>query len=75
MRTPVMEGDNSRDRPGEHVLIEGKTPVCHKLILAVAGLWPWGAGKVTLPAGATSSLPLTGPICPWVLWAKPFATR
>jgi putative ATP-binding cassette transporter len=38
--------------PREHVLIEGEAQVCHKLVLAVAGLWPWGAGKVTLPAGA-----------------------
>ena len=38
--------------PGEHVLIEGDPQVCHKIILALAGLWPWGAGKVTLPAGA-----------------------
>jgi putative ATP-binding cassette transporter len=38
--------------PGEHVLIEGDPQACHKLILAVAGLWPWGSGKVTLPANA-----------------------
>jgi putative ATP-binding cassette transporter len=38
--------------PREHVLIEGEAQVSHKLVLAVAGLWPWGAGKVTLPAGA-----------------------
>jgi len=50
--TPVMKEITAEIGPGEHVLIEGKTPICHKLILTVAGLWPWGAGKVTLPAGA-----------------------
>ena len=50
--TPVMKEITAEIGPGEHVSIEGKTPICHKLILAVAGLWPWGAGKVTLPAGA-----------------------
>ena len=49
---PLMQELTAEIGPGEHVLIEGKTPVCHKLVLAVAGLWPWGAGKVTLPAGA-----------------------
>jgi putative ATP-binding cassette transporter len=50
--TPVMQEITAEIGPGEHVLIEGKTPICHKLILAIAGLWPWGAGKVTLPASA-----------------------
>jgi putative ATP-binding cassette transporter len=49
---PLMHDLTTEIGPGEHVLIEGDTQVCHKLILAVAGLWPWGAGKVTLPAGA-----------------------
>ncbi len=49
---PVMKEMTAEIGPGEHVLIEGKTAICHKLILAVAGLWPWGTGKVTLPAGA-----------------------
>jgi putative ATP-binding cassette transporter len=50
--TPVMQEITAEIGPGEHVLIQGKTPICHKLILAIVGLWPWGAGKVTLPAGA-----------------------
>jgi putative ATP-binding cassette transporter len=50
--TTVMQEITAAIGPGEHVLIEGETPICHKLILAIVGLWPWGAGKVTLPAGA-----------------------
>ena len=46
------------------MLIEGKTPICHKLILAVAGLWPWGAGKVTLPAGANIFIATDRPYLP-----------
>src|SRR5262245_47110725 len=50
--TPVTQEMTAEISPGQHMLIEGKTPICHRLILAIVGLWPWGAGKVTLPAGA-----------------------
>jgi putative ATP-binding cassette transporter len=50
--------------PREHVLIEGDPQACHKLILAVAGLWPWGAGKVTLPAGANFFIASDRPYVP-----------
>ena len=49
---PLMHEITDEIHPGEHVRIEGETQVCRKLILAIAGLWPWGAGKVTLPASA-----------------------
>ena len=62
--TPVMKEMTAEIGPGEHVLIEGKTPICHKLILAVAGLWPWGAGKVTLPAGANIFIATDRPYLP-----------
>ena len=62
--TPVMKEITAEIGPGEHVLIEGKTPICHKLILAVAGLWPWGAGKVTLPAGANIFIATDRPYLP-----------
>jgi putative ATP-binding cassette transporter len=62
--TPVMKEVTAEIRRGEHVSIEGKTPICHKLILAVAGLWPWGAGKVTLPAGATTFIATDRPYLP-----------
>lgn len=49
---PLTREITAEIRPGKHVLIEGEPQVCHKLILAIAGLWPWGSGKVTLPADA-----------------------
>ena len=61
---PLMHEMTAEIGPGEHVLIEGKTPICHKLILAVAGLWPWGAGKVTLPAGANIFIATDRPYLP-----------
>jgi vitamin B12/bleomycin/antimicrobial peptide transport system ATP-binding/permease protein len=62
--TPVMNEITAEIGPGEHVLIEGKTPICHKLILTIAGLWPWGAGKVTLPAGANIFIASDRPYLP-----------
>jgi vitamin B12/bleomycin/antimicrobial peptide transport system ATP-binding/permease protein len=61
---PLMHELTAEIGPGEHVLIEGKTSICHKLILAVAGLWPWGAGKVTLPAGANIFIATDRPYVP-----------
>ena len=62
--TPLMKEITAEIGPGEHVVIEGNTPICHKLILAVAGLWPWGAGKVTLPAGANIFIATDRPYVP-----------
>ena len=61
---PLMHELTAEIGPGEHVLIEGKTPIAHKLILAVAGLWPWGTGKVTLPAGAKIFIATDRPYVP-----------
>jgi putative ATP-binding cassette transporter len=61
---PLMQEITAEIGPGEHVRIEGDTQVCHKLILALAGLWPWGAGKVTLPAGANISIASDRPYLP-----------
>jgi putative ATP-binding cassette transporter len=37
-------------RPGEHILIIGKSGIGKSLFFrAIAGLWPWGRGKVKLP--------------------------
>jgi vitamin B12/bleomycin/antimicrobial peptide transport system ATP-binding/permease protein len=62
--TPVTKVMTAEIRPGEHVMIEGKAPICHKLVLAGAGLWPWGAGKVTLPAGANMFIATDRPYVP-----------
>ena len=62
--TPVTKEMTAEISPGEHVVIEGKTPICHKLVLAGAGLWPWGAGKVTLPAGANLFIATDSPYVP-----------
>ena len=62
--TPVTKPMTAEISPGEHVVIEGKTPICHKLVLAGAGLWPWGAGKVTLPAGANLFIATDRPYVP-----------
>jgi putative ATP-binding cassette transporter len=40
-------------KPGEHVLITGDPSAGKTLFFrAVAGLWPWGAGRIGMPAGA-----------------------
>ncbi len=62
--TPLTKEMTAEIRPGEHVRIEGKTPVCHKLLLAGAGLWPWGAGTVTLAAGARTFTATDRPYIP-----------
>jgi putative ATP-binding cassette transporter len=62
--TPVTKEMTVDIHPGERVLIEGKTPICHKLLLAGAGLWPWGAGSVTMPAGAKTFTATDRPYLP-----------
>lgn len=37
---------------GERVLISGETGATTKLFRAVAGIWPWGKGRIELPQGA-----------------------
>jgi putative ATP-binding cassette transporter len=41
-------------KPGEHVFVAGE-PGSGKTVLfrALAGLWPWGAGRISLPKDAT----------------------
>jgi putative ATP-binding cassette transporter len=61
---PLMQEITADIAPGEHVLIEGDTQASHKLVLAVAGLWPWGAGRVTLPADAKAFIASERPYLP-----------
>jgi putative ATP-binding cassette transporter len=49
--TPVLRIQRVEFRPRERVLITGDQGAAFKLFKAVAGLWPWGCGRVELPAG------------------------
>jgi putative ATP-binding cassette transporter len=40
---------NDEIGPGERVLIAGHAPTGAKLFKAIAGLWPWGSGRIELP--------------------------
>ena len=40
---------NDEIRPGDRVLIAGDASTGAKLFKAIAGLWPWGRGRIELP--------------------------
>lgn len=40
---------NDEIRPGERILITGNAFTGSKLFKAIAGLWPWGSGRIELP--------------------------
>jgi vitamin B12/bleomycin/antimicrobial peptide transport system ATP-binding/permease protein len=61
---PMMRAITADIGPGEHVMIDGDQQICRKLMLAVTGLWPWGDGQVTLPAGARISVATDRPYLP-----------
>jgi len=39
-------------REGDRVLLTGETGVASAMLKAIAGLWPWGKGRIELPNGA-----------------------
>lgn len=41
-----------RVEPGEHVLVDGDADAASALFRVLAGIWPWGFGRVDLPADA-----------------------
>lgn len=50
----VVDDADIRIAPGERVLLAGESGTGKStLVRAVAGLWPWGTGRILLPADAT----------------------
>jgi putative ATP-binding cassette transporter len=47
----VLAGFEEEVKPGERVFLSGDPAVGGKLFKAIAGLWPWGCGRVELPKG------------------------
>ncbi|MGR8979307.1 MAG: ABC transporter ATP-binding protein/permease [Gammaproteobacteria bacterium] len=45
----LLDGLNAEIGPSERVLIAGHAPTGAKLFKAIAGLWPWGGGRIELP--------------------------
>lgn len=50
--------------PGQHVLIEGDAEVTQRLAHVVAGLWPWGEGRVVMPHGGRFAFVTDRPYLP-----------
>jgi putative ATP-binding cassette transporter len=52
--TPLVNADGLRLRKGERTLMTGPSGSGKStLFRAIAGIWPFGAGSITVPAGAT----------------------
>jgi putative ATP-binding cassette transporter len=47
----LVDNLSAEIRPGEHVLVTGDPDTASTLVQVVAGLWPWGRGRVELPEG------------------------
>lgn len=50
--TTMLSNLNLQVEPGDHVLVGGDPEAAHALFRVLAGIWPWGRGRVDLPADA-----------------------
>jgi putative ATP-binding cassette transporter len=50
--TALLNNLTLRVGPGEHVLVDGDADAAAAFFRVVAGIWPWGYGRVDLPADA-----------------------
>ena len=50
--TAMLSGLTLQVDPGEHVLVDGDPEAASALFRVLAGIWPWGRGRVDLPADA-----------------------
>ena len=48
--TAMLSDLTLRVEPGEHVLVDGDPEAAAALFRVLAGIWPWGYGRVDLPA-------------------------
>ncbi len=48
----LIDRFSTRIAAGERVVIDGDQTAANRLFKVVAGLWPWGQGRVELPVGA-----------------------
>jgi putative ATP-binding cassette transporter len=62
--TVVVSRFNAEIEPGERVLISGDPGGALKLFKVVAGLWPWGLGRVELPGDTVISFVPERPYLP-----------
>lgn len=50
--TALLTNLTLRVEPGEHVLVDGDADAAAAFFRVIAGIWPWGYGRVDLPADA-----------------------
>ena len=50
--TTMLSNLNLQVEPGDRVLVGGDPEAAHALFRVLAGIWPWGRGRVDLPADA-----------------------